>query len=105
MAPRRMTARVALTFEAGGDPAPARAILEALDAAHVEATFFLDGRWAEHGWSVASASSLILKSQSESVTYCGPQNPGVDLIHGQGRGQSEAGPLTAPSGSANGAGT
>jgi len=65
----------------------------------------LDGRWAEHGWSVASASSLILKSQSESVTYCSPQNRGVDLIHGQGRGQEEAGPLTAPPGSANGAGT
>jgi type VI secretion system protein ImpM len=66
----------------------------------------LDGRWSEHTWTVASASSLILKSQSgatESVMYCSPQNPGVDLIHGQGRGQEEAGPLTAPPGSANGA--
>ena len=42
-----MAPRVALTFEAGGDPAPAPAILEALEAARVEATFFLDGRWAE----------------------------------------------------------
>ena len=38
-----------------------------------------------------------------NVTYCTPKNPGVDLIHGQGRGQGEAGPLTAPPGSANGA--
>ena len=30
--------------------------------------------------------------------YCSPQNPGVDLIHGQGRGQEEAGPLIAPPG-------
>jgi type VI secretion system protein ImpM len=68
----------------------------------------LDGRWSEHGWSHATASALILKSQSPdtaSVMYCTPQNPGVDLIHGQGRGQEEAGPLTAPPGSANGAGT
>ncbi|HWK29559.1 MAG TPA: polysaccharide deacetylase family protein [Solirubrobacter sp.] len=42
--------RVALTFEAGGDPAPARAMLAALEDAGVRATFFLDGRWAErHG--------------------------------------------------------
>ena len=68
----------------------------------------LDGRWQEHSWTLASATSLILNSQSaatESVTYCSPQNPGVDLIHGQGRGQDEAGPLIAPPGSANGAGT
>jgi len=42
-----MAAPVALTFEAGGDPAPTPAILDALDAVSVEATFFLDGRWAE----------------------------------------------------------
>jgi peptidoglycan/xylan/chitin deacetylase (PgdA/CDA1 family) len=42
-----MAARVALTFEAGGEPTPTRPILAALDAAGVEATFFLDGRWAE----------------------------------------------------------
>jgi len=68
----------------------------------------LDGRWSDHGWAVATATPLILKSQSpdtEGVMYCTPQNPGVDLIHGQGRGQGEAGPLTAPPGSANGAGT
>jgi hypothetical protein len=68
----------------------------------------LDGRWSEHAWTVASATALILKSQSpdtESVMYCTPQNPGVDLIHGQGRGQGEAAPLTAPPGSANEAGT
>jgi peptidoglycan/xylan/chitin deacetylase (PgdA/CDA1 family) len=39
--------RVGLTFEAGGDPAPADAILAALAGAGVLATFFLDGRWAE----------------------------------------------------------
>jgi peptidoglycan/xylan/chitin deacetylase (PgdA/CDA1 family) len=38
---------VALTFEAGGDPAPTQPILEALRAAGVQATFFLDGQWAE----------------------------------------------------------
>jgi len=68
----------------------------------------LDGRWQEHSWTVASATSLIPNSQSadtESVMYCGPQNRGVDLIHGQGRGQGEAAPLTAPPGSANGTGT
>jgi len=68
----------------------------------------LDGRWGEHSWTLASATSLILNSQSaatESVMYCSPQNRGVDLIHGQGRGQEEAGPLIAPPGSANGAGT
>jgi len=68
----------------------------------------LDGRWPEHSWTVASATSLILNSQSaatESVMYCSPQNPGVDLIHGQGRGQGDAEPLTAPPGSTNGAGT
>jgi hypothetical protein len=68
----------------------------------------LDGRWPEHSWTLASASSLIPNSQSAdtaSVMYCTPQNPGVDLIHGQGRGQGEAGPLIAPPGSANEAGT
>jgi hypothetical protein len=40
-------ARVALTFEAGGEPAPTPAILASLQAAKVDATFFLDGRWVE----------------------------------------------------------
>jgi peptidoglycan/xylan/chitin deacetylase (PgdA/CDA1 family) len=40
-------ARIALTFEAGGEAAPAPAILAALDSADARATFFLDGRWAE----------------------------------------------------------
>jgi peptidoglycan/xylan/chitin deacetylase (PgdA/CDA1 family) len=45
---------VAITFEAGGDPAPARAMVRALADARVRATFFLDGRWAEsHGDIVA----------------------------------------------------
>ena len=38
---------IALTFEAGGDPAPAGPILAALKEAGAKATFFLDGRWAE----------------------------------------------------------
>lgn len=42
-----MAARIAITFEAGGEPAPTPAILDALDAAGVDATFFLDGRWVE----------------------------------------------------------
>jgi peptidoglycan/xylan/chitin deacetylase (PgdA/CDA1 family) len=37
--------RVALTFEAGGDTGPVDAILLALQAAQVQATFFLDGQW------------------------------------------------------------
>ena len=42
-----MPGRIALTFEAGGEAAPAPAILAALDSAEARATFFLDGRWAE----------------------------------------------------------
>jgi peptidoglycan/xylan/chitin deacetylase (PgdA/CDA1 family) len=42
-----MPGRIALTFEAGGETAPAPAILAALDSADARATFFLDGRWAE----------------------------------------------------------
>ncbi len=38
---------ISLTFEAGGEPAPAREILATLRAAGQRATFFLDGRWAE----------------------------------------------------------
>ena len=38
---------ISLTFEAGGDPEPASAILGTLRDAGVPATFFLDGRWAE----------------------------------------------------------
>lgn len=50
-----MAARFALTFEAGGEPAPAPAILAALDAADVRATFFLDGRWAEQNEGLVRA--------------------------------------------------
>ena len=39
--------KLALTFEAAGDPAPAEPILKALREAGVKATFFLDGGWAE----------------------------------------------------------
>ncbi len=43
------TARVALTFEAGGDPATAARVLDTLHDAGAAATIFLDGRWsAEH---------------------------------------------------------
>lgn len=38
---------IALTFEAGGDPQPATVIVTLLREAHVRATFFLDGKWAE----------------------------------------------------------
>jgi peptidoglycan/xylan/chitin deacetylase (PgdA/CDA1 family) len=50
-----MAARVALTFEAGGEPAPTPAILAALDAADARATFFLDGRWAERNEDLVRA--------------------------------------------------
>lgn len=53
----------------------------------------LDGRWAEHSWSV------MPQGQASDVMYCPPITRGVDLIHGQGRGeegkQGGAGPLTA----------
>lgn len=42
-----MARRIALTFEAGGDPAPTEKILAALSDAGTPATFFIDGRWAE----------------------------------------------------------
>ena len=47
--------RVALTFEAGGDPEPARAMLATLEQADVRATFFLDGRWAERNGELVRA--------------------------------------------------
>ncbi|HEY1287639.1 MAG TPA: type VI secretion system-associated protein TagF [Burkholderiales bacterium] len=103
--PRELRAASALWLTCGGETLPP---CLAACAGPIPGECFsalLDGRWSEHGWSVASASSLILKSQSESVMYCSPQNPGVDLIHGQGRGQEEAGPLTALPGSANETGT
>jgi peptidoglycan/xylan/chitin deacetylase (PgdA/CDA1 family) len=50
-----MAARIALTFEAGGEPAPTPAILAALDAADARATFFLDGRWAEQNEDLVRA--------------------------------------------------
>lgn len=64
----------------------------------------LDARWAEHAWLVASPAVVAAApSEKESVTYCDPQTPGVDLIHGQGRGEEgkkgDAGPLTATPGS------
>lgn len=53
----------------------------------------LDGHWAEHSWSV------MPPARASDATYCPPISPGVDLIHGQGRGeegeQGEAGPLAA----------
>jgi peptidoglycan/xylan/chitin deacetylase (PgdA/CDA1 family) len=39
--------RLAITFEAGGIADPMKPILDALASAHVKATFFLDGKWAE----------------------------------------------------------
>ncbi|HXJ52523.1 MAG TPA: type VI secretion system-associated protein TagF [Burkholderiales bacterium] len=103
--PRELRAASALWLTRGGETLPPCVAACAGPIPGERFCALLDGRWAEHGWSVASASSLILKSQSESVMYCSPQNRGVDLIHGQGRGQEETGPLTAPPGSANGAGT
>lgn len=42
-----MAPRIALTFEAGGDPSPTTEILGVLDKAEIGATFFIDGSWAE----------------------------------------------------------
>lgn len=39
--------RMALTFEAGGDSRPVEPILQLLQAARVQATFFIDGQWAD----------------------------------------------------------
>jgi peptidoglycan/xylan/chitin deacetylase (PgdA/CDA1 family) len=44
--------QVALTFETGGDPAPAGAILDTLASAAAPATFFVDGSWAERNPSL-----------------------------------------------------
>ncbi|MCZ7571182.1 MAG: polysaccharide deacetylase family protein [Ardenticatenaceae bacterium] len=38
--------RLAVTFEAAGDPSPADSILQTLHESGVQATFFLDGQWA-----------------------------------------------------------
>ncbi|HEY7241941.1 MAG TPA: type VI secretion system-associated protein TagF [Burkholderiales bacterium] len=106
--PHGLRAASALWFARGGETLPPCIAACAGPIPGDRFCALLDGRWAEHGWSLAAATPLILKSQSsaaESVMYCTPQNPGVDLIHGQGRGQEEEGPLIAPPGSANGAGT
>jgi type VI secretion system protein ImpM len=106
--PRALRAASALWFTRGGETLPPCLAACAGPIPGERFCALLDGRWAEHSWELASATSLILNSQSDdtkSVIYCSPQNPGVDLIHGQGRGQGEAGPLIAPSGSANEAGT
>jgi type VI secretion system protein ImpM len=105
---RALRAASALWLSRGGETLPACLAACAGPIPGDRFCALLDGRWSEHAWSLAAGTSLILKSQSpdtESVMYCTPQNPGVDLIHGQGRGQAEAGPLTAPPGSANEAGT
>jgi type VI secretion system protein ImpM len=107
---RALRSASALWFTRGGETLPACLAACAGPIPGDRFCALLDGRWSEHAWTLASA--LILKSQSsatESVMYCTPQNPGVDLIHGRGRGQGKeqeaAGPLTAPPGSANEAGT
>ena len=105
---RALRAASTLWLTLGGDTLPTCVAACAGPISGERFCALLDGRWAEHSWTLASATSLILNSQSgaaESVMYCSPQNPGVDLIHGQGRGQGEAAPLTAPPSSANGAGT
>ncbi|MFL6565439.1 MAG: type VI secretion system-associated protein TagF [Burkholderiales bacterium] len=105
---RVLRAASALWFTRGGETLPPCLAACAGPISGERFCALLDGRWAEHSWTLASASSLIPNSQSgatEGVMYCSPQNPGVDLIHGQGRGQEEAGPLIAPPGSANGAGS
>lgn len=45
----------------------------------------LDGRWAEHSWRVMP--SVMPEAPASDVTYCPPISRGVDLIHGQGRGE------------------
>jgi type VI secretion system protein ImpM len=105
---RALRAASTLWLTPGGDTLPPSVAACAGPISGERFCALLDGRWAEHSWTLASATSLIPNSQSgatESVMYCSPQNPGVDLIHGQGRGKGDAEPLTAPPGSTNGAGT
>lgn len=64
----------------------------------------LDAAWTEHSWMVApSIAPAAVPPEAKTVTYCDPPTPGVDLIHGQGRGEEgtkgDAGPLTATPGS------
>ena len=106
--PRELRAASALWLTRGGETLPPCVAACAGPIPGERFCALLDGRWSENAWTVATATALILKSQSgatESVMYCTPQNPGVDLIHGQGRGQGEAGPLAAPPDSASGTGT
>jgi type VI secretion system protein ImpM len=64
----------------------------------------LDGRWTEHSWTLAPALPSGAPGDTagiESVTYCPPIPPGVDLIHGQGKQGGEVPPLAAPPSSEN----
>jgi len=58
----------------------------------------LDGRWSEHSWTVAPLpnSAPAANATNESVTYCPPLSPVVDLVHGQGTLGGEVPPLAAP---------
>jgi type VI secretion system protein ImpM len=61
----------------------------------------LDGRWTEHAWNLIPEAAPAATADIANVMYCPPLSPGVDLVHGQGRGEAgetkrgEAGPLTA----------
>jgi type VI secretion system protein ImpM len=82
----------ALWMSAGGDSA-APAIAACAGAIPGERfCALLDGRWSEHGWTVL-----------DPKLYCDPQNPGVDLIHGQGMQGGEVPPLAASPSSNSGA--
>jgi type VI secretion system protein ImpM len=63
----------------------------------------LDGRWAEHSWTLIPEAAPAATADIANVTYCPPILPGVDLIHGQGGGEvGKAGPLTASPSSEHG---
>jgi type VI secretion system protein ImpM len=86
---RRLRASAALWLTLGGETLPPCLAACGGPVSGNRFCAMLDGRWADHSWTVA--------------LYCDPKTRGVDLFHGQGRGQGEAGPLIAPPGSASGA--
>lgn len=69
-------ALVALTFDAGGDTAGVRKILDALAAADARATFFLTGRWAEV--SAGPAREIAARHEVGNHTYSHPQLTTLD---------------------------
>ncbi len=69
--------KIALTFEAGGDPGISRRILDRLQKARVRATIFLHGQWAEQ--NPALIEQMVNDGHElGNHTYTHPDLTGVD---------------------------